>query len=495
MRLLRLYSGKKALIIELSLIFATVSCDSNLKTEVVQGTEIESNSDRVEGAEVLEFSDKEFPYYTGDSSDICSDKKYYDRNQVLQSGTRQCDLNTLSLKNCARGGEKGCVANDSFPSVTLSEMTSKLAKGQTLDGIEGSYIPSQLSPENIRSGVTILGVTGAYPSSAHPLSEASSTPDLTNFSSQITSGGTFEFFDSAGERYTAAGDSDIIAANVAVGVSLENLGISGSHGTVCTADGETGCLTDSTYKAVDTSGLSQWDLRLGTSAGGISGRIKTSCRNAADISRYQSNSLPDNNGSTDGGAVNWWDTLDNFNDNDDAVPSAQPASWAGGAFLCGVELWSDVTDDSSGDGTGACDSAGDDCVMKDNVTGLFWTESGPDDSGSAANTTTGDWSTTIANCDGLTSFGGYSDWRVPTFHEMQTAAIHGIRLLGYRGGLARPGSDSLLNNDFFIADVDSQFWTATTSSMNPAFAHWLWLGLGEGDNVSKGNPFGTICVR
>ncbi len=86
---------------------------------------------------------------------------------------------------------------------------------------------TNLIAAKIKSGIEVFGVTGAYPSATNRLSTNTATADLTSFTSQITSNGSFEFFDSAGAVYTGSGDSDLIASNLRAGIALENLSLSG----------------------------------------------------------------------------------------------------------------------------------------------------------------------------------------------------------------------------------------------------------------------------
>ena len=72
---------------------------------------------------------------------------------------------------------------------------------------------SNLISANIKSGVTIAGTLGAYPSTSHPLSSASSGVDdldSATFYAKIRSSASFEYWTSEGVRHTNTGDADII---------------------------------------------------------------------------------------------------------------------------------------------------------------------------------------------------------------------------------------------------------------------------------------------
>ena len=155
-----------------------------------------------------------------------------------------------------------------------------------------------LKPENIKNGISIAGTTGSY------------TPDFPD------------------------------PSNVSASDTVD--GITGTLGT-CSTDGATSCIADGDYKAVDTTQLTQWDIKTGKVAGGISGALKYNCRNTARTTLYQSTGLPDNSDLTDGGALQWWDTIDLYN-NSDSLPTEQPVGWDS-SMHCGKEIWSDLTDD------------------------------------------------------------------------------------------------------------------------------------------------------
>ena len=171
---------------------------------------------------------------------------------------------------CTSDGQTACVADASFPAADASLAVAG----------------------NIKSGVTIAGTAGDYPSSTYPLPSASATADLDNatFNAKIKSATAFEYWTSDGTHQTGAGDADITAANIVSGTSI--FGTAGSAsaggGPTCTSDGETGCTTDNTFKAVDTSSINAWDIKSGKSVGGISGLVKTNCRNAINSSLYNS---------------------------------------------------------------------------------------------------------------------------------------------------------------------------------------------------------------
>ncbi len=184
---------------------------------------------------------------------------------------------TGNLNNCSSNGEAGCVVV--APAFKAADM-------------------SLVTAGNVKSGVNIAGVLGDYPSATYPLSGASGTTDLTSMMG-ITAAGSYEFWDSAGTRFTGEiadagiiapgnndqtygaslyrqftvqGDADLAAANVANGVNI--FGIAGtatleSHSN-CGADGGIGCVTTATYAAAYTTGLAA-KVVSGNTVAGIAG--------------------------------------------------------------------------------------------------------------------------------------------------------------------------------------------------------------------------------
>jgi hypothetical protein len=94
----------------------------------------------------------------------------------------------LKPSDCSANNVTGCVTTATYKSADLTN----------------------LSAGNIKSSVTIAGVTGNYPSAASPLAGADTTADLSDVlatrESQLRSAANFEFFMSDGTRVQAQGD-------------------------------------------------------------------------------------------------------------------------------------------------------------------------------------------------------------------------------------------------------------------------------------------------
>jgi hypothetical protein len=362
-----------------------------------------------------------------------------------------------TLMDCGSDGATDCVATPAFKA---ADITLAL-------------------PGNIRAGITIAGQLGEYPSATYPLPSASGTLDLeeAGFSTAIKTAASFEYWTSDGVRQTGSGSSSIVPENILAGVS-----IFGEGGTLpvypCTYASQAACSADSA--CLWTGGactIDPFNLRRDIVVGSQTGSLKLNCRNHGNTAVFNLNS-----------GIQWWETINNHNNGLSTLPDEKPAGWDAG-HLCGKELWADATAD------GACDSAADDCMMKDRVSGLIWTESYPVASAAAAATML-DWSQSVAHCDGL-SYGGRSDWRLPTQMELVMAYQHGIRQLAYKGaGTIRPSGDTLDNNDAFIPSGNVFTWTASARSTSLTTAEYVSLGEGRSSSLAKStnNQNTVLCV-
>lgn len=187
-----------------------------------------------------------------------------------------------TLADCVANGASGCVTTSTYRSADLSN----------------------LAPGNIRNGIAVAGVSGSYPSLTSPLAQATATTDLTSFGASSPVG-SFEFFDSAGNRYTAtiadagtitptaelqlfgtvgtlyrafavAGDVALAPENIRDGISL--FGVSGTvtaAAAPCASDGATGCIATNRYRAADTLAFSASDIRTGRTIASVLGGLAT----------------------------------------------------------------------------------------------------------------------------------------------------------------------------------------------------------------------------
>ena len=532
-----------------------------------------------------------YPLSLIDSSQVCASVTFYNQDGELVQGTQNCeglapvepdpDLIAENIKagisigniqgtlkpspmDCAADGDTDCVAiGPNFAAVMTSGLAAKVLTGQTVAGVSGSATaaPSNCSSDGqtncvaittypalqkslltesvLKNGTVINGVTGAYPNASNPLAGSTATADLTSatFNAQVKSTTAFEYFDSTGALQSGAGDDDITAANILTPISI--FGTSGTAPALVAPDA--------------------WNVRVGTVINGVTGQLKTSCRNRANTSVWNT-SVPYTASTVDATAdtltitghpftsnmtvrvgastaptgltidsttyyviyvdantirlsatsgpstqvditavgsnvtvyqwgdatLHWWDTIDDYNGNL-VYPTSLVASWTSDTD-CNYSNWQDLTTD------GSCDAAADNCVMKDMISGLMWSESYPIITTAAGNTQM-NWQKAAQHCNNLGSFGGYSGWRLATQKELMEAYVHGIRDVGYNGTGTVRGSGSNHNNDQFILNVDASFWSSSSTSYNAVNAWFLDLAVGRTSEVTRLSDRHVVCVR
>ena len=460
-----------------------------------------------------------------------------------------------TLGDCTAGNQSGCVSTTTYRTMDLSlasattDLTSAnfntavttAANFEFWDSTGARSVvtgTSNLSLGNVKSGVTIFGVTGDYPSATYTLPSASVAADLdaATFEAKVKSATAFEYWNSAGSYQTGAGDADIIAGNIVSSATIFGL---------------TGNLTAPV-------GIDPWNVRVGTVINGVTGQLKTSCRNRANASLWDAGvpytastvnttadtltitghpftsnmtvrvgastappgitindttyyviyvdantiSLSATSGPgtqvdiTGGGAnvtvyqwtdgtLHWWDTIEDFN-NDLVYPTSLVSGWSSDTD-CDYSTWQDLTTD------GTCDAAADDCIMKDKITGLMWSESYAV-TGAAAAASTLTWQKAVQHCNNL-SFGGFTGWRLATQKGLLEAYIHGLRDVGYNGAGTIRGSGSTHNNNQFMSNVDGNFWSASAVSDSATTAWTMDMRNGNLGNGTKSAPYQVICVR
>lgn len=137
-----------------------------------------------------------------------------------------------------------------------------------------SYDASVVTAAVIKNGVTIGEVTGGYPSNTHKFGDSTNMTELVgaNFNDLMAGGTTFEYWDSAGNRFTAVGDSDLVASNI-----RKDTGIFGVLGTTealssdCSTDNEEDCVTTAAFPAYKKARLTAPVIKNGTTILGVTG--------------------------------------------------------------------------------------------------------------------------------------------------------------------------------------------------------------------------------
>jgi hypothetical protein len=385
---------------------------------------------------------------------------------------------------------------------------------------------------HIKSGVSIAGVTGQYPSASFPLAGADNTADLdtATFDAKIKSSTAFEYWTSAGDRQIGSGDTDISDFNIKNNIDI--FGTTGSMSAGTTPDA--------------------WDLRAGVTVGNVTGKLRANCRNRANLSffdidlgqaatvtvgspgiinivnhgftngmtvRLNYSSAPTNlhnattyyviNATTNnfqlsetsGGAainifssaganvvVHRWqatpksidisDTIDDSNSGVSGVPPDLVSAWGVGTDCGGVEVtagddnvWQDVTT-STGGLASSCVTDSARCTMRDKITGLWWSKWQASSS----------WIVGWSSCLSL-NYNGQTGWRLPTQKELMEAYNHGIR--------SAAGA-----NWIPLSNMTSSFWSATTSVQITNNAWQVTLANGTTSlGSTKTSAANYVCVR
>ena len=155
---------------------------------------------------------------------------------VIVSTTGTMVASVESHTDCTGNGQVGCIATATWKSADFANITACKVKKNTW----------------------AAGVLGDYPSADCPLRDSTSVADLdlSSFNSKLASATAFEWFDSAGVRYSNNGTTTLTAANIMTGVT-----VFGVLGTLSPGEQP-----------------NAWDIRKGVSINGIEGLAKMTCR-------------------------------------------------------------------------------------------------------------------------------------------------------------------------------------------------------------------------
>lgn len=249
----------------------------------------------------------------------------------------------------------------------------------------------------------------------------------------------------------------------------------------CTAEGQTGCMVDGVnFKVIKPADLDPWDIRVGTTIAGVSGKLKSSCRNRVQsvIYNYDGDVASIGNASQVGGVtLDIWDTIDDYNFGVTGLPQDTVADWNADTDCSGLEVdsgdsyvWKDVTTDGAGD-LSTCTAEPTRCTLQDKITGLSWSRG----QGLA------NWGTAWSLCVNL-EHNSKNDWRLPTQKELMQAYLHGIRSVASAEWM----SEATLNN---------YFWSGTSVSNGTANAWSTVLSDGRTFSGAKTGLRQVTCVR
>jgi hypothetical protein len=432
-----------------------------------------------------------------------------------------------TLTDCSSNGATGCVTTATYKSADLTD----------------------LSAGNIKSGITIAGQLGDYPSVTYklPLAE-DETADLDDatFDIKVKSQTAFEYWTSTGLRQTGAGDEDITQANI-----KDTVSIFGTVGNLTTAAG---------------ASPNAWDLRAGVTVGSVTGKLKVNCRNRANLTlqdmdigrsvsgiasnvltttlahelasnqavRLHYSGVPSgvNNYTTyyvisasattfqlsmtsgpgaamsiSGGAgitvhkwldgtADIWDTIDDYNNFTSGLPGSVISGWTnndcGGIDTPGLSsdddnVWKDVTTSNGVTASTCTAGTSTNCTMQDKITGLWWSKLQGSVAWNAALTTCSTTlnATTPYAGNSVAGYNGQTGWRLPTQKELLEGYTHGIRSAGTA-------------NWMFDSNMNSFFWSASSTSgsgNDSKYALVMNLASGSSGINNKSNPYQVVCVR
>lgn len=202
--------------------------------------------------------------------------EYWDANGVRYTGTGTADLkaaNILTTKSlfgiqgglitshgdCSEDNQQNCVATTSHPAIKKA----------------------LLSESQIRSGVTIAGVQGKYPSLDYPLDGKGGNTDL-DFPANVDGNHSVVFWDAEGNPQTVAAAPDLEPTNILATKSV--LGVAGSatgSPADCGTHNQTGCVAKAGFPSYEASRLTAENIKKGVDIAGPSGTVTGAFPSAA----------------------------------------------------------------------------------------------------------------------------------------------------------------------------------------------------------------------
>ena len=383
-------------------------------------------------------------------------------------GLSACGLNsqvkvTTRVGNCAAGSiEASCAAQSSTllsltgrrplaiksgDTVTLTGTGFNKAMSATIGGIPVTSLDvtsataaSLVVPPGIKTGMSDLklALTAAEATASVAYSPADGIPLMTVAASEVCSG--VEFYDLNGDKQTG------------------------------------------TKSCSGSLPPDAWDLRAGTTVGGVTGQLKVNCRNAVRLSG--TSGVFDNTTYPAAAGSDIWDTIDDYY----GLPAFAdfPSSWSVANNYCGGvddpnsssdddNVWRDVTT-TNGTTASTCEATTANCTMQDKISGLKWSEL-------ASSSAT--WQEAVTTCVGLTHNGQTAgSWRLPTQKELMDAFNHGI------SSAARTDVHWMT-----ILDMQRVFWSSSSSALTTSNAWNVVLAHGDAYISGKNSGLAVVCVQ
>ncbi|MEI6832484.1 MAG: hypothetical protein WCL28_00715 [bacterium] len=263
---------------------------------IIQGESKDLVSFRI----VANTDDNPLPILIDDQAEICSTKVYIDRNGDQKTGTKDCATGTVP--DCTESGKSGCRTTPQLVSAEASLLVAdNIKSGVTIAGISGVLTapPSDCSSNGQQSCVatgaffagTACSAGGSkcflpeYSVLSQPLKAISynsidqskmlDSLTLAGITGAITSKGNWNLtlaFPGAG-YYTGTSNAPT-AATIASGTTITGIAGSGtleSHSN-CSSDGATGCVAVATYPAALATGAASKVLS-GQTLAGVTGNV------------------------------------------------------------------------------------------------------------------------------------------------------------------------------------------------------------------------------
>jgi len=388
------------------------------------------------------------------------------------SSSAACTSSSISADCAAQGGK----------TLTLTSRRPLAIKAGDTVALTGTGFSEAMTATVGGLPATSLSVASA--TSASLVVPAGVTPGMADLKLSLSGSEV-----TASMAYMPTGDIPLITLAVSeVCSGVEYYDING--------DRQTGTKSCSSGSGSGSSSPNPWDVRAGVTVGGVTGKLKANCRNAIsdDAFNYDGDVASIGQVGQYGGTNrDVWDTVgDYLNNDEESYPTDQPLAWVNN--LCGnniddsedeANVWKDVTTDS-GTTTAPCDSDTDECRLKDQISGLQWTEARPFPSKGYFY-----WDEAVLECANLT-WNGITGWRLPTQKELMEAYTHGI------------GSAGFLFLGFQNAYGVAPYWSATTRveynvDEEPLGVRAFYVSLREGlvARASKNlqSPLGVACVK
>lgn len=297
--------------------------------------------------------------------------------------------------------------------VTVADAGSKATAQVVSRSLKLDYPISSLSPEKVCQGITYYDISGVLQLGRRVCDLKPCQDD-----GQVNCVAT--------DSHPAVTRGAVPYERILVGTKF--LGEEGKF-PVCSSNGQQKCAVGAEFEAVpkelltksnilngvtigSTTGeagkVDPKDLRAGVTVAGVTGRLKTSCRNGANLKVYN---YKYNHGSIG------FDIFDRITDN------AQPDNYGDNSddFRCDANNWTDVTAKVIPAEADGCqgNATGKECVFRDDFSRVRWhfTTAGPNYNFDDA----------FIFCKGLKHAGG--NWRLPSQKELMQAYINGVSTL------------------------------------------------------------------